>query len=46
MANTKKKEHYFEVLRKHNVSKHMEQKGQFNYIRWAYPVKELRKLKP
>ena len=46
MANTKKKEHYFEVLRKHNVSKHMEQKGQFNYLSWAYAVEELRKLKP
>jgi len=45
MANTKK-EHYFEVLRKHNVSKHMEQKGQFNYLSWAYAVEELRKLKP
>jgi hypothetical protein len=44
MAN--KKEHYFEVLRKHNVSKHMEQKGQFNYLSWAYAVEELRKLKP
>ena len=45
MANTKK-EHYFEVLRKHNVSRHMEQKGQFNYLSWAYAVEELRKLKP
>jgi hypothetical protein len=45
MANTKK-EQYFEVLRKHNVSKHMEQKGQFNYLSWAYAVEELRKLKP
>ena len=45
MANTKK-EHYFELLRKHNVSKHMEQKGQFNYLSWAYAVEELRKLKP
>ena len=40
MANTKK-EHYFEVLRKHNVSKHMEQKGQFNYLSWAYAVEML-----
>ena len=46
MANTKKKEHYFETLRKHNVSKHMEQKGQFNYLSWAYAVEELRKLNP
>ena len=45
MANTKK-EHYFEVLRKHNVSEYMEQKGQFNYLSWAYAVEELRKLKP
>ena len=45
MANTKK-EHYFEVLRKHNVSEHMEKKGQFNYLSWAYAVEELRKLKP
>ena len=43
---TKKKEHYFEVLRKHNVSEHMEKKGQFNYLSWAYAVEELRKLKP
>ena len=43
---TKKKEHYFEVLRKHNVSKYMEKKGQFNYLSWAYAVEELRKLKP
>ena len=42
----KKKEHYFEVLRKHNVSEYMEQKGQFNYLSWAYAVEELRKLKP
>ena len=42
----KQKEHYFEVLRKHNVSKHMEKKGQFNYLSWAYAVEELRKLKP
>ena len=45
MANTKK-EHYFETLRKHNVSEYMEQKGQFNYLSWAYAVEELRKLKP
>ena len=44
MAN--KKEHYFEILRKHNVSEHMEKKGQFNYLSWAYAVEELRKLKP
>jgi hypothetical protein len=43
---TKKKEHYFEVLRKHNVSEYMEKKGQFNYLSWAYAVEELRKLKP
>ena len=42
----KEKEHYFEVLRKHNVSDYMEQKGQFNYLSWAYAVEELRKLKP
>jgi len=41
-----KKEHYFETLRKHNVSEHMEKKGQFNYLSWAYAVEELRKLKP
>jgi len=44
MAN--KKEHYFEVLRKHNVSGYTEKKGQFNYLSWAYAVEELRKLKP
>ena len=43
---TKKKEHYFELLRKHNVSEYMEKKGQFNYLSWAYAVEELRKLKP
>ena len=43
---TNKKEHYFEVLRKHNVSEYMEKKGQFNYLSWAYAVEELRKLKP
>ena len=42
----KKTEHYFEVLRKHNVSEYMEKKGQFNYLSWAYAVEELRKLKP
>tara|TARA_R100000700_G_scaffold41208_1_gene60511 strand:- start:3151 stop:3729 length:579 start_codon:yes stop_codon:yes gene_type:complete len=41
-----KKEHYFETLRKHNVSDYMEKKGQFNYLSWAYAVEELRKLKP
>tara|TARA_R100001594_G_C3998958_1_gene254240 strand:+ start:227 stop:802 length:576 start_codon:yes stop_codon:yes gene_type:complete len=44
MAN--KTEHYFETLRKHNVSEYMEQKGQFNYLSWAYAVEELRKIKP
>ena len=43
---TKKKEHYFELLRKHNVSEYMEKKGQFNYLSWAYAVEELRKIKP
>jgi hypothetical protein len=42
----KKQQHYFELLRKHNVSKYMEKKGQFNYLSWAYAVEELRKLKP
>ena len=42
----KKRENTFEVLNKVDVSKFTEKKGQFNYLSWAYAVRELLKVCP
>tara|TARA_R100001082_G_C4356550_1_gene157159 strand:+ start:25 stop:612 length:588 start_codon:yes stop_codon:yes gene_type:complete len=42
----KKKENTFEKLNKIDVSKFTEKKGQFNYLSWAYAVRELLKVCP
>ena len=46
MAQSKSKEHYFKVLRKHDLSELIAKKGQFNYLSWADAVDILRQLKP
>ena len=46
MAQSKSKEHYFKVLRKHDLSELIAKKGQFNYLSWADAVDILRTLKP
>ena len=42
----KKRENTFEILNKVDVSKFTEKKGQFNYLSWAYAVRELLKVCP
>jgi hypothetical protein len=42
----KKRENTFEMLNKVDVSKFVEQKGQFNYLSWAHAVRELLKICP
>ena len=42
----KKRENTFEKLNKIDVSKFTEKKGQFNYLSWAYAVRELLKVCP
>ncbi len=39
-------ENYFSELAKVDVSKHVEKKGQFTYLSWAYAVSELKKRHP
>ncbi len=39
-------ESIFEKGLKLNVTKHIEKKGRFNYLSWAWAVQELRKLDP
>ena len=46
MAQSKSKEHYYKVLRKHDLSELIAKKGQFNYLSWADAVDILRTLKP
>ena len=46
MAQSKSKEHYFRVLRKHDLAELIAKKGQFNYLSWADAVDILRTLKP
>ena len=46
MAQSKSKEHYFRVLRKHDLAELIAKKGQFNYLSWADAVDILRQLKP
>ena len=36
--DTSKIEHYFKVLRKHDLSELIAKKGQFNYLSWADAV--------
>ena len=36
----------FAELNKVDVSKYVEKKGQFNYLSWAYAVRELKKICP
>ncbi len=40
------KANYFERLAGIDVSKHIEKKGQFQYLSWAYAVQELGKIDP
>ncbi|OUW96282.1 MAG: hypothetical protein CBD97_01690 [Pelagibacteraceae bacterium TMED237] len=42
----KEKTNYFTELDKVNVTEEMEKKGQFNYLSWAYAVRELKKRHP
>jgi hypothetical protein len=48
MDNEKKitETNYFSELNAINVNKHVEKKGQFNYLSWAYAVAELLKRHP
>ena len=46
MAQSKSKEHYFKVLRKHDLAELIAKKGQFSYLSWADAVDVLRQLKP
>ena len=41
-----KKTNYFAELNKVDVTKEIEKKGQFNYLSWAYAVRELKKRHP
>tara|TARA_R110002051_G_scaffold173791_2_gene244081 strand:+ start:1847 stop:2578 length:732 start_codon:yes stop_codon:yes gene_type:complete len=39
-------ENYFEKLNSVNVTEYIEKKGRFNYLSWAYAVRELKKVHP
>ena len=41
-----KKINYFTELDQVDVTKHIKQKGRFNYLSWAYAVRELKKRHP
>ena len=41
-----KKTNYFTRLDQVDVTKHMEKKGRFSYLSWAYAVRELKKRHP
>ena len=43
---TTKKTNYFTELDMVDVTKHIEKKGRFSYLSWAYAVRELKKLHP
>ena len=45
MAKTKKT-NYFTELDHVDVTRHIEKKGKFNYLSWAYAVRELKKRHP
>ena len=47
MATTKSKQvNYFTELDQVDVTKHIEKKGKFSYLSWAYAVRELKKRHP
>ena len=43
---TTKKTNYFTELDQVDVTKHIEKKGKFSYLSWAYAVRELKKRHP
>ena len=43
---TKKTTNYFTELDRVDVTKHIEKKGKFSYLSWAYAVRELKKRHP
>ena len=43
---TKKTTNYFTELDQVDVTQHIEKKGKFNYLSWAYAVRELKKRHP
>ena len=43
---TKKTTNYFTKLDEVDVTKHVEKKGKFSYLSWAYAVRELKKRHP
>ena len=43
---TKKTSNYFTELDRVNVTDHIEKKGKFSYLSWAYAVRELKKRHP
>ena len=43
---SKKTTNYFTELNKVDVTKHIKQKGRFNYLSWTYAVRELKRKHP
>ena len=46
MTNATKKTNYFTELDHVDVTQHIEKKGKFSYLSWAYAVRELKKRHP
>ena len=46
MAKATKKTNYFTELDRVDVTRHIEKKGKFSYLSWAYAVRELKKRHP
>jgi len=46
MTKTAKKTNYFTELDRVDVTQHIEKKGKFSYLSWAYAVRELKKRHP
>ena len=46
MAKATKKTNYFTELDRVDVTQHIEKKGKFSYLSWAYAVRELKKRHP
>jgi len=46
MTKATKKTNYFTELDQVDVTKHIEKKGKFSYLSWAYAVRELKKRHP
>ena len=46
MTKATKKTNYFTELDQVDVTKHIEKKGRFSYLSWAYAVRELKKRHP